>query len=91
MRALLLDDGVGSYSEAVADLGDLAGLDAQLFHTSADAVQHSAAVIVRGAGDLAGQHLAVAAEEHDVGEGAADVYADAEVRHGFLAYWYGDW
>ena len=81
MGALLLDDSVGGDGEAVAHLGDRARFDAQLLHTGADAVQHGAAVIVGRAGDLAGENAPVAAEKHDVGEGAANVHADAEVRH----------
>ena len=80
--ALFLDDGVGGHGEAVADLGDLRGVDAELVDAGTDAPEDGAAVVVGGAGDLAGEDAAVVAEEYDVGEGAADVDADTEFWHG---------
>ena len=44
--ALLLDDGVGSDGETVANLGDGGWLDAELAHAGADAVEDGAGVVV---------------------------------------------
>ena len=78
---LLLNDGVGGHGEPVANLRHHAGGDPQFPDSALDAFQDRPAVIVGSAGDLAGQHLSVVAQENDVGECAADIYANAEFLH----------
>ena len=87
VSALFLDDGIGGNGEPVADLGDIGGIDGQLLDARANTVEHRTAVVVGRAGHLAGKHAPVVAEEYDVGESAADVYAYTEFWHYFALIW----
>ena len=80
-RALLLEDGVGGDRGAVADLLDGASRYAGLGEQLGKPVDDGTGVVLDAGGDLLGVHRAVGAEQHDVGEGAADVDADAIGRH----------
>ena len=79
--ALVFDDGIGGYGEAVAYLRYSRWLNAKFVDTAADALKHAPAVVVWGTGDLPRQHSAVVGKENDVGESSADVYANPVVRH----------
>ena len=81
LGALLLDDSVGGHGESMANFRHHLGGGSQFLNAVFDACQDSLAVIVGGAGDLSRQHLSVVAQEHDVGERAANIYANAESLH----------
>ena len=81
-RALVLEDRVGGDRGAVADLLDGAAVEAGLARRPRSSPSTMACGVVADARrDLLGVDGAVGAEQHDVGEGAADVDADA-VGHG---------
>ena len=77
LGALVLEDGVGGDGGAVADLVQRGRRDPGLAEDLAQAFDDGAGVVVDAGGDFLGVDGAVAAEQHDVGEGAADVDADA--------------
>ena len=82
-RALELEDRVGGDRGAVQHLGEIASAEAGLAEQLAQAVDNGARVVVDARRDLLRVNAAAGVEQHDVGEGAADVDADAEARgHG---------
>ena len=76
-RALVLDNGVRRDGCAVADLLDRAATEAALLEHLGEAFDNRMRVVLDARRDLLGVNRAVRAEQHDVGEGAADVDADA--------------
>ena len=72
-RALVLEDRVRRDRRAVADLLDhaagQAGLDEQLAQACDDGLR----IVADAGGDLLGVQRAVGTQQHDVGEGAADI------------------
>ena len=65
------------------DLADRADLLARFLQQARDAVEDGAAGIVGRGQALAGQHAAARAiDQHQVGEGSADIDADAKGLHG---------
>ena len=75
-RALVLEDGVGGHRRAVADLLDHVAGQAGLLEQLAQALDDRLRVVADAGGDLLGVDGAVGAQQHDVGEGAADIDAD---------------
>jgi hypothetical protein len=83
--ALVLEDGVGRDGGAVADFLDGAAGEAGLAKNFAEAVDDGLGVVADAGGDLLGVDGAVRPEQHDVGEGAADIDTDAVGNgHGIL-------
>src|SRR5207247_7288217 len=80
-RALLLENGVRGHRRAVADLLDRVTAQAGLAEHLGEALDDRLRVVLRAGGDFLAVERAVGAEQHDVGEGAADVDADAVARH----------
>jgi hypothetical protein len=80
LRALVLEDGVGSNGSGMHHRIDLARRDAEGVADLAHRAEDRAAVVVGSGRDLERAHRAGAAQ-HDVGEGAADVAAEDVARH----------
>ena len=76
-RAEALEHRVRRDRRGVDDAGDLVARDAALGQQGNGTVDDSAGVVVWRRQHLGRAHGAVVAEEHDVGEGAADVDAKA--------------
>ena len=79
------DDGIGGDSGAVYDFKNTAGRDARLAEQRADTVLDCRAVVVRCGQYFLGVHGAVDTEQHDVGEGAADINTEAKPSHPLLS------
>ena len=69
----------------MGDLGDLGAVDGVLGDEGGDPLHDGAGVVVDAGGDLAGGDGAIRAEEHDIGEGAADIDPDAPAAHAPLS------
>ena len=90
-RPLVLEDRVGRDRRAVPDLRHVrpgeGGLVEDLRETARDRLR----VVLDARGHLAGEDPAPGVEEHDVGEGSADVDTDAIAVHGraspLVRYW----
>ena len=80
-RALQFQDGVGRHRGAVQDLGDVVAQDAGFGQHRADALDNGAGVVVDRGRHLPGDDGTVVGQEHDVGEGAADVDAETIRAH----------
>ena len=76
-RALLLEDGVGGDGRGVDHRGDIAGRGSAVGESGGHALGDAAAVVLRRGRDLAGHHPPVVSQQDHIGEGAADVHADA--------------
>jgi hypothetical protein len=85
-RAFVLEDGVGGDGRSVPDLVDGTAAQAGLGKHLQKAIDDRFGVVADAGRDLLGMDGTVAAEQHDVGEGAADVDPDTEswsfARHG---------
>ena len=73
-----LQDRVGGHGGAVNDLAHVTPAEAGLAEDVAEALADGPGVVVHAGGDLLRVDVAVGVQEDDVGEGAADVDADAE-------------
>ena len=67
------------------DLGDVRAVDGVLGDEGGDPLHDGAGVVVDAGRDLASGDAAVVAEEHDIGEGAADIDPDAPAAHAPLS------
>ncbi len=78
--ALVFEDGVGGHRRAVADLLDHVAGEAGLLEQLAQPLDDRLGIVADAGGDLLGVDGAVGAQQDDVGEGAADIDADAISR-----------
>ena len=78
-RPPLLEDGVRRDGRAVQDGADLGGRQRLLAREVGQRGHDAAGIVGRSRGDFAAEDAAVAADGHDVREGAADVHSDAHV------------
>ena len=83
--ALPLQDRVGGDRGAVDDLADHRRVEPLLREEPADALHDATAQVVRRRRDLRREDAALLGEEHDIGERAADIDADAEPHAGMVA------
>ncbi len=79
-RTLVLQDRVRGDRGAVPDLLDVVALDAELLEQPCQSFGDRAGVVVDAGRDFPGPRAAILGQEHDVGEGAADVDADAKAH-----------
>src|SRR6266513_2968575 len=77
----MLENGVRGHRRAVADLLDRAAGEARLAEHLGEALDDRLRIVLDARGDLLAADRAVGAEQHDVGEGAADVDTDAIACH----------
>jgi hypothetical protein len=78
----LLQDGVGGHRGAVHDLCDLACLQPRLCDHCRDAGHHAFARVQRRGGCLVDEDPSARKGEHDIGESAADIHANACLHSG---------
>ena len=83
-RRLPLQQGVGRDGHAVGEAAHVAGLRAGPLQHERDGLQHADGLLAGGRGHLGGVHLGIAvgicADEHGVGEGAADIDSEEHGR-----------
>src|SRR5207244_6301498 len=80
-RPLVLQDRVRGDGGAVAQLFERLGREPRLAQYFRQAFDDRLRVVLDARGDFLGVNRAVGAEQHDVGEGAADIDTDAITRH----------
>ena len=81
-RPLVLEDRVGRDRRAVPDLGHVRPGEGGLVEDLRETARDRLCVVLDARGHLAGEDPAPGVEEHDVGEGSADVDTDAIAVHG---------
>ena len=90
-RPLVLEDRVGRDRGAVSDLGHVRAGEGGLVEDLREAARDRLRIVLDARGHLAGEDPAPGVEEHDVGEGSADVDTDAIAIHGraspLVGYW----
>ncbi|SRR5258706_5247260 len=80
-RTLVLEDGVRGHGRAVPNLLDRVAREPGLAEYLGEALYDRLRVVADARGDFLGVDGAVVAEQHDVGEGAADIDTYAVTRH----------